>query len=122
MMKFYADQYRVEREFQSRDWVYLKLQSYKQQSIVAINLKLCSRYYGPYQIIERIGQAAYELELPYCSKIHLIFHISLLKKKIGNGEVPILVIPDVDESQQWHDIPHTVLQTRIIKRNYQAIT
>lgn len=122
-MKFYADQHRIERELQMGDSVHLKLQPYKQQSIATrINPKLSAKYYGPYRIIRKTWQVAYELELPNGSKIHPIFHVSLLKKKIGDGKVPILLIPDINESEPQHGIPQAVLQTRIVKQNNQAIT
>lgn len=70
-IKFYADQHSVERKFQVGDWVYLKLLPYRLQYVVMrINSKLAARYYGPYQIIIRIRQVAYELQLPLTFKIH----------------------------------------------------
>ncbi|WMV51520.1 hypothetical protein MTR67_044905 [Solanum verrucosum] len=43
--------------------------------------KLSSCYVGPYQIMRRIGKAAYELDFPNdLASVHLIFHVSLLKK------------------------------------------
>ncbi|PHT88037.1 hypothetical protein T459_10143 [Capsicum annuum] len=48
-MKVNADKRRTEREFKVGDWVFLKLQPYKQTSIaVKKSLNLASKYYGPY--------------------------------------------------------------------------
>ena len=44
------------------------------------------RYIGPYEILERIGPSAYRLALPMeLSKIHDVFHVSLLRKYIPNS-------------------------------------
>jgi len=84
-MKQIADNKRTEREFEEGDWVFLKLQPYRQNSVVVRkDLKLNPRYYGPFQINKRIGMVAYELKLPEGSLIHPVFRVSLLKKKIGD--------------------------------------
>ena len=84
-MKQQADQHRSERNFEARDWVFLRLQPYKQTSIKQQkkNNKLSPKYYGPYQIMQKIGSVAYNLELPPTTKIHPVFHVSCLKKLIG---------------------------------------
>lgn len=83
-MKHYADRNRSDREFQVGDWVCLKLHPYAQQTVARrSNNKLSARNYRPYQIIPKIGSVAYKLELPATAQIHPIFHVSLLKKKIG---------------------------------------
>lgn len=48
-MKFYANRNRSHRVLSVGDWVYLKLQPYR-QALVAVrkNLKLSARFYGPY--------------------------------------------------------------------------
>ncbi|WMV47029.1 hypothetical protein MTR67_040414 [Solanum verrucosum] len=53
--------------------------------------KLSPRYIGPCGISKRIGNVAYELELPQeLATVHPIFHVSMLKKCMGN---PSLIIP-----------------------------
>ncbi|WMV19313.1 hypothetical protein MTR67_012698 [Solanum verrucosum] len=43
--------------------------------------KLSPRYIGPYRISKRVGNVAYELELPSeLEAVHPVFHISMLKK------------------------------------------
>jgi hypothetical protein len=65
------------------DLVFLRLQPYRQSSLKRNEAKkLKPRFYGPYRIIRRVGEVAYELELPEGSKIHNIFHVSCLKKAV----------------------------------------
>ncbi|BBN67650.1 hypothetical protein Prudu_144S000300 [Prunus dulcis] len=85
MKKFY-DAKRIDKSFEVGDFVYLKLQPYRQMSLsLRRNLKLSPRFFGPYEILQRVGQVAYKLKLPEGSRIHPIFHVSLLKKKVGTN-------------------------------------
>jgi hypothetical protein len=47
-----------------------------------------TKYYGPFKILSKIGNAAYKLQLPQYADIHLVFHVSQLKKHIGPKVVP----------------------------------
>ncbi|GMI86211.1 hypothetical protein HRI_002290400 [Hibiscus trionum] len=122
-MKFYADKQRSERQFQVGDEVYLKLQPYRQSSIaLRSNLKLAARFYGPYKVIKKIGLVAYQLALPPTAKIHSVFHVSLLKKKIGSKTITSLDPQEVADDGQLKIYPLQVLDKRMVKRQNRPVT
>ena len=59
-----ADQHGWEREFEEDDWVFVRLQPYKQLSLKKQGKnKLAPKLYGPFQINKKISEVAYGLEL-----------------------------------------------------------
>ncbi|GKD04399.1 retrotransposable element Tf2 [Tanacetum coccineum] len=86
LLKFYlkrsqADKYRTGKEFEVGVWVYLKFQPYIQLTVrQGRQHKLLAKFYGPFQIVVRIGKVAYRLQLPDHVKVHPVFHICQLNK------------------------------------------
>ena len=74
--------------------------------------KLSPKYYGPYKVLQKIGTMEYKLELPASSRVHPIFHVSCLKKAIGE-KLPIQTIfPEHDEEGKIILEPKAVTETR----------
>jgi hypothetical protein len=120
-MKHQADKHRSEREFKIGDWVFLHLQPYRQLSIqVRSSMKLSPRFYGPYKVLQRIGLVAYRLDLPSHSKIHPVFHVSCLKKKLGNQVLPQQHLPDITSTGEVRIQPTAILDCWLVKRYNQA--
>lgn len=118
-MKSQADKNRSERSFAVGDFVWLKLQPYVQSSVVArSNYKLSFRYFGPYQIESRIGSVAYRLKLPPNSSVHPVFHVSILKKAVGDTTNAI-TLPMLNNSLQ---VPEMVLDRRLKTKGHRVIT
>ena len=114
-MKHQEDTNRSDRQFQVGDWAFLKLQPYVQQTVVRLsNYKLGFKYFGPYQITERVGEVAYRLALPETSKIHPVVHVSLLKP----ADQPTPTSDTMDSLFLLGDKlskPAQILQTRLVR-------
>ena len=120
-MKAYSDAKRSAREFQKGDLVYLKLQPYRQVTVaIRKNLKLAAKFYGPYEVIEKIGSVAYRLALPERSRVHPVFHVSQLKKAIGQAKVQ-KQLPQVNEQGSFDLVPLRQLETRSILRDHKMV-
>lgn len=121
-MKEYADKHRREVVFQIGDWVYVKIQPFRQSSLhLQCHHKLGRRYFGPYQILARIGSVAYKLDLPEEAKIHNVFHVSLLKKCVGKPLQQVTPLDLIDSSVNLIVQPKNVLEERTIWRSGQQI-
>ena len=99
--KIYATIHKVHHSFNVGDLVFLRLQPYRQSSLKksgAEKLKPC--FYDPYKVICRVGEVAYDLELLEGSKIHNVFHLSCLKKEIGQQVITSANLPPLDGEGQ----------------------
>jgi hypothetical protein len=62
--KSYADKRRRDFSFEIEDFIYLKVSPMRDTRRFRVKGKLAPRYVGPFKIIDRKGEVAYELELP----------------------------------------------------------
>ncbi|KAK4727160.1 hypothetical protein R3W88_032077 [Solanum pinnatisectum] len=79
--------------------------------------KLSPYYVCPYQILKRTGKVSYELDLPNdLALMHLIFHVSLLKKYVGD---PTSIVPlegfGVKENLSYEEVPVEILDRQVKK-------
>ncbi|OMP04183.1 hypothetical protein CCACVL1_02182 [Corchorus capsularis] len=91
-LKLLADKKRSDREFKEGDW-----------------------------LVKRIRAMAYQLLLPPLAKIHPTFHVSQLKKHIGESPAT-LQLPNLSSDGTMAKKPVSVLDRRMVKRSNLAIT
>lgn len=111
-MKTATDSYRRDVNYAMGDWVFVRLRPYHQLSVTGVPYnKLSKRYFGPFKVLERIGKVAYRLELPEASRIHPVFHCSLLKPH--HGPLPTAQDPLPTASLDHHPFvePLTILES-----------
>ncbi|WMV13727.1 hypothetical protein MTR67_007112 [Solanum verrucosum] len=87
--------------------------------------KLSLAYVVPYKILKRVGNVAYQLELPaQLAAVHPVFHISLLKKCVVD---PASIVPlesvAVNDSLTYKEVPVDIFDCQVrrmrIKKSLQ---
>lgn len=112
-MKSTADRKRRDEHFEVGEKVFLRLQPYRQSSLARRQCeKLAAKFYGPFEIIAKVGPVAYKLHLPQGCRLHPVIHVSQLKRAVGNlptsPEIPSQLSPDLELVVQ----PETLLAVR----------
>ncbi|XP_026396220.1 uncharacterized protein LOC113290846 [Papaver somniferum] len=121
-MKHFADLKRINRSFFVGDLVFLKIQPHRQSSVaLRTNMKLAAKYFGPFEVVQRIGDVAYKLKLLVGSRIHHVFHVSQLKNKIGQHLLPSLALPLVHSAGTFIITPIVVLDSRYLIRDATTV-
>jgi hypothetical protein len=115
--KHFADKKRSDRVFSAGEMVYLRLQPYAQSTVVNRPCrKLALKYFGPYKILEKIGGAAYRLELPRGSQVHPVFHVSQLKNHVPDHTPVFNTLPVPIDLSAPGVGPEEILDRRLVKK------
>jgi hypothetical protein len=116
----YADTRRRDLSFEVGDFVYLKVSPIRGVRRFGVKGKLAPLYVGPYQILAKRGEVAYQLSLPEnLSIVHDVFHVSQLKKCLRVPEEQLLVEGlEVQEDLAYIEKPTQILETtdRVTRR------
>jgi hypothetical protein len=111
--KSYADHRRIELNFEVGDLVCLKLSPMRGLRRFKVRGKLAPRFIGPFKILEKRGEVAYQLELlPQLFGVHDVFHISQLKKslRVPEEQIPMEDL-DAKEDVSYQEYPIKILDT-----------
>jgi hypothetical protein len=116
----YADTRRIELSFEVGDFVYQKVSPIRGVRRFGVKGKLAPRYVGPYQILAKRGEVAYQLSLPEgLSAVHDVFHVSQLKKylRVPDEQLPVEGL-EVQEDMNYIEKPAQILETadRVTRR------
>ena len=117
--KSYVDNRRRDLQFEIGDHVFLKISPWKGVLRFGRRGKLRPRYIGSYEIISRVGQIAYRLDLPpVLSKVHNVFHVSMLRKYIPD---PSHVLRDkpikLKDNLTYKEQPMQIIDLRVILKH-----
>ena len=99
------------------DRAYLRVSPIHGLKRFGIKGKLALHFVGPYKILERRGEVAYQLELPEAlSGVHDVFHVSQLKK--CHAEMADVVLRDtvpLDAIQLASDLTYEEKPVKILE-------
>ena len=115
--KSYADRKVRDVSFMEGEKVLLKVSPMKGVMRFGKKGKLSPRFIGPFEVLRRIGEVAYELILPpRLSGVHPVFHVSMLRKYIGDpSHILDFSTVQLDENLTYNVEPVAILSRQVQK-------
>ncbi|KAI3540897.1 hypothetical protein CABS01_06785 [Colletotrichum abscissum] len=121
-MKWHHDRRHTTRFFSIGDRVYLHLhQGYQIPQAAIVGRKYGMRYAGPFRIVERIGRAAYRLQLPATWRIHDVISVDHLEPA-GRIDPFGRALPDIPPVTDADKIQDHIKASRDTSRGKQYLT
>jgi hypothetical protein len=111
--KSYADHRRRDLSFEVGDFVYLKVSPMRGLCRFKVRGKLTLRFIGPFEILGKRGEVAYQLKLsPRLSDVHDVFHVSQLNKclRVSEEQLPMEDL-NAKEDLSYQEYPVKILET-----------
>jgi hypothetical protein len=96
------------------DYAYLRVSTIRGLRRFNFRGKLSPRFIGPFKIVERRGEVAYQLELPaQLSGVHDVFHVSQLKKCTSEVMIEPVPLKDIEMGNDltYKEYPIKILDT-----------
>lgn len=117
------DKHRTKRQFNVEDKVFLKLHAYQQ---LIVNKKdkirnLHTSSLDPSGYYEALVHVAYKLDLSARSKLLPVFHVSLLKTKVGDSVLITPSLPGISDATIIQLEPVAILDFGWIKKESKFI-
>ena len=111
----YTDPKRKDVSFSPGDLVFLKVSPMKEVMRFGKKGKLAPRYIGPFEIKSRVGKVAYRLVLPpELSRIHPVFHVSMLRKYISDpSHVLHPQAVEISEDLTYEEYPVAIVDRQV---------
>ena len=102
--------------------MFVRLQPYKHISLKNEGKnKLAPKFYGPYHITKNISQVAYELHLLDKIHIHNVFHVSCLKKMLGQHQTVHTILPMLHDKGRIIWEPKEIIATIERRRCFRTL-
>jgi hypothetical protein len=113
MQKSYAGTRRRLLEFKEGDHVYLKVSPLRGMRRFKVKGKFSPRFIGPFLILKRVGEVAYQLKLhDHLADVHDVFQVSQLKKclRVPEEQLPMDDL-SVQDDLTYAEYPIKILDT-----------